>query len=198
MALRFVALLLTLTASLVAQAKAYNFKELSVKDYTEMEALVRKEIGTNTIDDVEREPKIREGLRLVLSRRNTDGKRTSLMTNLQGQLPETYFMLSIQKITEKAIADLKDTKKPEIERATAYVILENMMSEFASRGRDYISNFELIAKADIEIDESLGTYRRLAGMSNNVSPSETAEAYIKQIKSKLKTASASDSPDLED
>lgn len=198
MAFKGTVLVMTFLLSLSADAKTYNYQELSVKDFTEMEQLIRKALGQNTIDDVEREPKVREGLKIVLSRRNTDGKRTALFTSLQRQLPEPFFMLSIQKVAEQAIANMKSKKASNLERTTSYVILENILSELAPRTQDYLGTIEMIAKADIEIDESLGTYRRLAGMSHNVSPSEIAQAQVDKLEKENRNNKVANSPDLED
>jgi hypothetical protein len=191
-------LALTLLLAVAAQAKTYNFQELSVKDYTEMNQLIRGALGKNTIDDVEREPKVRAGLKIVLSRRNTDGKRSALFTSLQGQLPEPFFMLSIQKIAEEAVATMKSKSASNMDKTTAYVVLENLLSELSPRVSDYKSTFEMIAKADLVIDEELGTFCRLAGMSNNASPSAIAEAVIEKLDKEDSKNKIAKNPDLED
>lgn len=165
-------------ASAVQAKTSYNFKELSLKDYEEMQLLVQKTAGYNVIDDNEREPKVREALQIVLSKPNNDGKRTALFTHLQGQLPEAFFQLSLQKVAESSINTLKENSNTNVTRATAYLCLENLLAEIRPRSENHRSLLKLISDAKIEIPESLESYRKLEGMTNNISPSDIAKNFL--------------------
>lgn len=177
------AVLGSLFASSLAMAsnnKEYTFKELALKDFRQMEALVYSKSGPNLINDDEREPKVREALKLVLSRRNIDGKRGQLVTSLQGQLPEAFFLLSLQKITEEAIQNMKSESLPLVNKTTANIILENIVAELKPRGSDYRSIINLIKEAKIELSNELRTYRKLESMNADISPSELAKIALKE------------------
>lgn len=162
------------------QFKEYTFKELSLFDYAQMDKLVRQTLGRNTLDDVEREPKIRQALKIVLSRHNTDGKRTALFISLQAQLPEAFFISSLKTIAEGAISILNDEKQSNVTRATAFLMLENMLSEVQPHAKDFSDILVVIRDAKVEISDSLRSYRRLEGMDTNQSPSELAANILEK------------------
>lgn len=191
----------------VTQASNYTFKDLAMNDYEDMEKLIRQTSGANVIDDDEREPKVRDALKMVMSRRNTDGKRTALFTQLQGQLPETFFALAVHKVAETAIAEMKESTNSNVRKATGFITLENLLSEIQPRVSDYRSTIELIKNAEIEVTDGLRSYRRLEGMDNNESPSSIAKSILDKNKDtdkekeldkseKVKKAVATISPDF--
>ena len=158
-----------------------TFKDLATKDYTAMEKLIRQKMGPDVIDDFEREPKVREALKLVLSRRNTDGKRTAMFLQLQGLVPDVYFALSLQKISDEALSLLKSASNnpaDDLQKATGLVVLENLMAETRPKLNDFRSTFEVIRDAKIELSEDLKRISKLEGMSENVSPSVLAKRLL--------------------
>ncbi len=162
----------------VAQASTYSYKDLALKDYREMDILLLKASGTNIIDDVEREPKVREAIEILLSRRNSDGKRSALFGQLQVQLPEAFFLLSVQKVAEAAIADFK-SQSTNLSKATDYIILENLLSEIKPSASKYKATLEAIRNENLEISDSFKSYARLEGMNIQESPSQMAENILK-------------------
>lgn len=189
------------TSALAAKSKSvpskeYTFKELSLYDYAQMDKLVRRTMGANTIDDNEREPKIRQALKIVLSRHNTDGKRTALFIGLQTQLPEPFFISSLKTIAEGAIVILNDERQSNITRATAFLILENMLAEIQPHAKDFSDILVTIRDAKVEVNDSLRSYRRLEGMDTNQSPSELAANILKKSDHSENQAVAQANPDL--
>lgn len=186
--------------AMTAQAFEHNFKQLALKDYEDMQILVQKELGMNILNDSEREPKVRAALELVLSRRNTDGKRGALFRSLQAQLPENFFALSLKRIAQKAVDIVNSNSESNMSKATALVVIENLLAEVRPQANVFEDALNEIASANIKINDNLRSFRRLEGMDTNESPSQMAKSILKEKETSNmdKALAKSDLPDLVD
>jgi hypothetical protein len=195
-----------------AQAEILRLKynELQIKDYDEMKKMVEtqiqkaKEITIQSQEEGDAESgdqmaidELTKALKLIFSRPDKDNMVAKLAPGIKKELVNyNAYTDALNGIATDAIASLEMDKLPVVYRATAIFVLENLMSEIRPElvdSKDMLSIVKKIKKANIEISKDVRNHRKLTGMYNTTSPSETAEkiiAKVKKRKAKLKKKKA--------
>lgn len=182
-----------------AEAAFFRYNELMIKDYDEMQKLVQTFIKKarkaseqeDEAGDAEAVEQLREGLKLILSRPDSDNMVAKLVPEIRRELVNYgKFEEVVKYLVNDALEPLKSKNSTVSVRSTCLVILTNMLAEIkpeAAHGNAELkSAIQTIADADIEIADDVKKDRRLRGMFKTVSPSDEAKAILKQIDGKKK------------
>lgn len=179
-----------------AAAKVYDYKQLQSKDYDEMIAIVRTQIKQSKKSAAEDDDSaavfhLKEGLRIVMSRPNTDNLIPKLLPELRKELVqfEAYDGQMVELVDE-AVDRVTDDKASTADRTSALFMLENIMAEIKpelSTNEKYKAVYEKIRDAKIKVPVEVKNDRKVRGMFQSESPSEKAQKILKEItKSKTK------------
>lgn len=191
-------LLLTLFLTFFASpsfAKVYDYKQLQSKDYDEMLGIVRDQIklaqkSVNDDDESAALFHLKEGLRIVMSRPNTDNLIPKLLPEIRKELVQfEAFDDQITELINEAIDRVKDEKATTNGRATALFMLENIMAEIKPEldsNEKYKQAYEKIRDAKIKVPSEAKADRKVRGMFQTESPSEKAKKILDQL-AKTKT-----------
>jgi hypothetical protein len=181
-------LLGTLPLSSTAHAESLEYSRLMILDLDEMRTSVKEKLDEaqmhldeDTTEDAQ--GSLREAIKLILSRPNSDNMVSQLMPDVRGKHREAGgFEESLDEIVTTAIEALTKGKEPASRKSTNVFVLENFMSEFKP---DAISNpkiksvFEKIRDAKIKIPKDVAKDLKLRSMRQvNSSPSAVAEKII--------------------
>lgn len=182
-----------------AEMLRLKYNELQIKDYDEMRKMVdglimkAQEISIASEEEGEVESgdqraidELTKAMSLIFSRPDKDNMVSKLAPGVKKELMNyNAYTDVLNGIATDAIASLEMEKLPAVYRATSVFVLENLMSEIAP---ELLDNSELLAiikkvkKAKIEIAKDVANHRKLTGMYNTVSPSETAEKLLNKVK----------------
>ena len=178
----------------------YDSDQLLMKNSEQVSEIVRKkikkaqDIQTKQEDDDDRgtaaEPEaidqLKDGTRIILSRRDQDGTRATVFTRLRNELNDLNSLDQVlSDLTHEAIDALKNSSTP-VKRQTTYVVLlENLMAELkpeVQSNKNFKKLFEEIRDADIQLSDKVKSEQRLRSMTKVVSPSETAAKIVPKPK----------------
>ncbi len=181
--------------SLSASAAQFKYNELMIKDYDEMNHMVQakvkkaRAVGSNTsdenINDQEAIEQLREALKLIFSRPNSDNMIAKLTPEVRRELSGYgAFNDVISGLAAEALAVVKSEKAPPSQQATGIFLLENMLSEI----RPEIGNneglrrvVEKIRDAKVEISSDVKRDLKLRGMFKAMDPSKLASDILKAM-----------------
>jgi hypothetical protein len=180
-------LILGLLWSCISNAGGYVYSDLRMKDYDEMQSEVRsritsaEQVADADMDDAK--SKLKDALQLILSRPNTDNMVSQLVPNVRTPLRNVdAFEITLNEIATQAIADAKNEKLPPKNAATAFIILENLLSELkpeAKTNGEIGKIFLSIRDARIKVPDRVKSELKLRAMIKDPgSPSEIAEKII--------------------
>ena len=191
-------LLLTLFLTLFTStsfAKVYDYKQLQSKDYDEMIGIIRDQIkqakkSANDDDESAALFHLKEGLRIIMSRPNTDNLIPKLLPEIRKELVQfEAFDDQILELVNEAVDRVQDEKATTTGRATALFMLENIMAEIkpeVGTNEKYKSAYEKIRDAKIKVPKEAKSDRKIRGMFQTESPSEKAKKILEQT-TKTKT-----------
>ena len=188
-------LLLALLTSSVSFAKVYDYKQLQSKDYDEMIAIVREQIkqskkSADADDDSAAIFHLKEALRIIMSRPNSDNLIPKLLPDVRKELAQfEAFDKQLADLADEAVDRVKDEGATDTGRTTALFMLENIMAEMKpelNSTETYKNTYEKIRDAKIKVPENVRADRTVRGMFQSESPSVKAKKILEQI-AKTKT-----------
>ncbi len=184
-----------------------NYSELQILDYDEMLIRVRDHItkAHSKIAGGEFDPEIEEGdpmqdreaveelrnaLKLVLSRPNTDNMVAKLIPEVRKELMNfNAYEDTLSSVTGEALDLFQRGKLPTVYLSTQLFVIENVMSEIqpdARRKAEYREILVKIRDANIKIPSIVTQDRQLRGMHQTSDPSKRA-AHVLDLISKSST-----------
>lgn len=183
---------------LQTSAAMFKYNELMIKDYDEMLKLVQSQVkksrsvGSNTSDDnvndAEAIEHLREALKLMFSRPNSDNMIAKLMPEVRRDLSGySAYEDSISAIAAEAIEVLKNDKAATSQQATATFVLENILSEIrpeAANNDDLRRIIERVKDAKIKTSNDVMKDMKLRGMYKTKNPSDLAKEIWKSLPKK--------------
>ncbi len=189
-----IALLLTILCT-SAWAENYKYNTLMIKDYDEMNSLVQAHIkkarefsdgsGAATSRDGEAIEQLREALKLVFSRPNSDNMVAKITPEVRRELSGfSAFEDTISSITAEALRSAGDKGAPVSQQSTALVVLENVLSEIrpeAQNNADLRRVIERIKDAKLKISDDVKKDRKIRSMFETKNPSEEASKILKNL-----------------
>ena len=170
------------------------FHEVHAKGFESMMKIINPWLKKSTVlrkeefafgGSSEIEYSIRRAFTIALSRTNQDGVVSSLLQHIQSRTStKADFYDTIFVITQKSIKGLRNRRRSPIERATHYIILENINEVLTP----YISTYprarevlESIAQARLIIPDSVHDARYIHALEDkNFSPSVVATFLLKK------------------
>jgi hypothetical protein len=189
--------LVTCVFSAGAFANSYKYRDLLIKDYDEMLAQVQSRIkkaraashpGEEAGDEHETIEQLRDALKLIMSRPNSDNMIAKLTPEVRRELVNySAFEDTISSLAAEAIANVKDTNATVTQRSTSLFILENLLMEIkpeVGTNEDLTRVVRRIADANLKIDKDVAKERKMNTMFKTKNPSEMAEEMIKGLPKK--------------
>jgi len=176
----------------------YNYQELKVKDYEQMRKIINSYIlktqgiasdqtqkrSQSDIDPDEILLELKQALKVVFMRPDTDGLRNSLVLILEPEINiyKPFIEVLGDVVKEEAIPIFKNKKSSVISQAGALYILENAISYSKGYQKPEADKvFKVIKKAKIKIKDALIQHLRLEeGRGQTASPSHVAGQSLKQ------------------
>jgi hypothetical protein len=179
-------------------AAMFKYSELMIKDYDEMNKLVQTQVkksravGSNATDenvnDAEAVEHLREALKLMFSRPNSDNMIAKLMPDVRRELTGySAFEDSVSSITAEALEVIKNEKAATSQQATALFMLDNILSEIrpeAANNDDFRRIVERVKDAKIKIPGDVMKELKLRGMYKSKNPTDTAKDILKGLPKK--------------
>lgn len=184
---------------LQTSAAMFKYNELMIKDYDEMYKMVQtklkasRAVGSNSADenvnDAEAIEHLREAMKLIYSRPNSDNMIAKLMPEVRKELTGySAYEDSISGLTAEALEVIKNEKAATSQQATALFVLENIMSEVrpeAERNDDLRRVVERVAGAKIKVTNDVMKDLKLRGMYKTRNPSDMAKDILKKLPKKV-------------
>lgn len=185
---------------LETSAAMFKYNELMIKDYDEMYKMVQAQVkkaravGSNSSDenvnDAEAIEHLREALKLIYSRPNSDNMIAKLMPDVRRELQGySAYEDSISGLTAEALEVIKNPKAATSQQATALFVLENIMSEVrpeAGSNDDLRRVVERVKDAKIKVSNDVMKDLKLRGMYKTRNPSDMATDILKKLPKKEK------------
>jgi hypothetical protein len=175
-----------------AYAHNYNYSDLMISDYDEMNQQVQVRIrnahkktkgGDDNSGDKEAIGELRDALKLVFSRPNSDNMVSKLTPDLRRELGDfSAFEDTISSIVAESLSQVKDDTNSVAMRSTALFVLENALSEIrpeVSKNEDMRRIVQRVADAKIKISEDVIKDRKLRSMFKTRNPSDFADEILK-------------------
>ncbi len=176
--------------STFAVANNYTYFDLQMKNFEEMRDRVQARLKNAEKAATESTPAaqviLKDALRLILSRPNSDNMASKLVPSVKTLLKnlEIYDPTLTELAKETLQIAKNESGKPEA-RATALIALVNFMSEFKPEmnNNPVIKKIvEQIRDAEIEISDDVRAHMHLRSMLPPPSPSETAKLLLEKKK----------------
>lgn len=173
-----------------SSAKIYDYKQLQSKDYDDMMALVRSQIkeskkSADADDDSAALFHLKEGLRMIMSRPNTDNLIPKLLPELRKELSQLdAYDKQIVELIDESIDRIQDDKNSVTNRTSALFMLENVMAEIKPElktNEKYKISYEKIRDAQLKVPGEVKADRKVRGMFQTESPSEKAKKILEEI-----------------
>ncbi len=171
----------------------FKYNELMIKDYDEMLHMVQgllekaRAVGSNSsdenVDDEQAIEHLREAMKLIYSRPNSDNMIAKLNPEIRRELVGyNAYEKTINSLTLEALGVAMNENAASSQRATAFFMLENILGEI----RPEVSNnaglrkaVETVKKAELEIPDDVRKDMKLRGMFKTRNPSELAAEVLK-------------------
>lgn len=195
-----------LMLSLKAQAKVeYDATGLLLESPDQVTQRIQKKIreaqrlqkkhGANDEGDIVPDPeaveRLRDAMRIALSRPDQDGARGNMFMMVRRELLDLEALDAVLKaLVEEAIRELRTQDGPR-RSATYIVLLENLIAELRQTAEDEPADRKLIERirdAKIEVLNKVKIENLLRPMSIPVSPSKTAEEVLKAMDGSAKSS----------
>jgi hypothetical protein len=189
------------TAILSSSAFAHNYKysDLVIRDYDEMNKEVQLRIrnahkankdGDDSTGDSAAIEELRDALKLIFSRPNSDNMVSKLTPEVRRELSGfSAFEDTISSLAASAIGVIEDKNNTVSQRATAQFILDNLLSEIrpeAAGNEDLKRVVQRIADAKLKISDDVSRELRIRSMFKSENPSDVAAQILKSMPKKDK------------
>jgi hypothetical protein len=173
-------------------APQFKYNELMLKDYDEMNKMVQnllkkaRAVGSNTsdenVDDQEAVAHLREALKLIFTRPNSDNMVAKLAPEVRRELA-TYNAVdrTLMSLANEGLATVLADNVAVTQQASALFMLENMLSEIRPEihnRADLRKVVETIADADVGISSDVKKDMKLRGMFKAIDPSKLAREIL--------------------
>ena len=189
-------LILTLLGA-AASAHNYNYSDLVIRDYDEMNKQVQIRIrnahkankdGEDSEGDGKAIEELRDALKLVFSRPNSDNMVAKLTPEVRRELNGfSSYEDTLSSLAAEALGTVSDKNNTVMQRSTALFLLENLLSEVrpeAGNNEDLLRIVKRISEAKIKIPTDVKQDRKLRSMFKTQNPSETADDILKSLPKK--------------
>jgi hypothetical protein len=195
-------ILTTLTALMImntAEAANYKYNELLIKDYDEMLAMVQSfakkardaagedESGGHDAEAIEQ---LREALKLIYSRPDSDNMVAKLVAEVRRDLiGYSAFEDSISSIAAEALENVQNKNAAVSTQSTSLFILENILGQIhpeIAGNPDLRRVTERIRDAKLKVTDDVIKDRKLRGMFKTRNPSEIATDMLKKFEEEEK------------
>ncbi len=176
----------------------FKYNELMIKDYDEMYEMVQSYLNKakdlagedGTANEDEAISQLRQGLKLIFSRPNSDNMVAKLVPEIRRVLVGfNGFESSVSAIANEAIGYVKNDEAPVSVQSTSLFILDNILAEI----RPEVENnaqmrgiVERVRDARISLSKDVATERKVRGMFSTKSPSDVARDLLKRVDEKTK------------
>ncbi len=184
----FLAFALTALFAHQTQAAQFKYNELMLKDYDEMLQMVNSKLKkARAVEDNDQEAveHLREAVKLILSRPDSDNMVAKLIPEIRKELTGyNAFDDVLSALAAEEITIVKDKQAAGSVKATSLFVLTNMISLIkpeAVNNNDLRRVLDRIRSADIEITDSVKHDIKLRGMFNTPNPSKTAKEVLKNL-----------------
>lgn len=179
--------------SLNATAHTYKYSELQIRDYDEMSSVVTKHVkaarkmssGDNG-DDQGAQEELREALKLIFSRPNSDNMVAKLTPEVRRELVGmNMYESTIRSLTKEGIDAMKEEDMPVAKQATYLFMIENILSEIkpeSQNNAELRTSIEMIREAKIKLNDDVKKDRKMRSMYPPFDPSEEAGKALDAIK----------------
>ena len=193
-------LIMTIVATPLSQAAQYKYNELVVKDYDEMASQVQKHLKSarkmgkksdaaeEESDDSERQgavEELREALKLIFSRPNSDNMVAKLTPEIRRELGGyNSYEKTIMSLTNEALGAVNSDQLNLISKATYLFMLENIISEIgpeSQTNKDLRAALVKIKNSKVKISDEVKKERKLRSMYPEFNPSEEANKVLLKI-----------------
>jgi hypothetical protein len=168
-------------------AAQFKYNELMLKDYDEMLNMVNSQLkkARSNVDDQEAVSHLREAVKLILSRPDSDNMVAKLIPEVRKELiGYNAFENVLSSISAESITLVKDENSANSVQATGIFILENLIALVkpeAVNSYDLRLLLDRIRSADIEVTEGVRKDMKLRGMFKTMNPSEAAKKVLKSL-----------------
>lgn len=201
--MRNLILIVMLLVGFHANALRLKYNELQIKDYDEMSEMVnthirkakglaieKQQAGDIEMGDQMAVDELAKAITLIFARPDKDNMAAKLMPSVKKELMNyNAYDETLSTVASDALVDLGNDKLPVVIRATAIFVLENLMSEIRPQlgdNEEYRNIVSKIAVAKIKVAKDVRNHRKLTGMYETTSPSDTAKKLLKPYKKKKK------------
>ena len=180
----------------LAHAHNYKYSDLVIKDYDEMNAQIQDRIkksraaaatnkGDDTSGDREAIDELRDALKLIFSRPNTDNMVAKLTPDVRRELSlYSAFEDTISSLVAEELSIAKDEKNTVSQRSTSLFVLENTLSEIRPEiagNADLRRVVQRIADGKLKIDDDVVKDRKIRSMFKTENPSDLAKTALKSL-----------------
>lgn len=190
-------MLFTVVFSAGAFAHEYKYSDLVIRDYDEMNSQVQSRIhnahkklkdGEDSSGEREAIEELRDALKLIFSRPNSDNMVSKLTPDVRRELGAfSAFEDTLSGLVAEAQSTVKNDSATVSQRSTALFILENILSEIrpeADRNEDLLRIVKRVADAKIKIADDVIKDRKQRSMFKTNNPTELAEEILKALPKK--------------
>lgn len=188
----------TLVFTLLAQAEGHQYKysDLVIRDYDEMNHEVQVRIRNahkatkGKEDGGEREAieELRDALKLIFSRPNSDNMVSKLVPDVRRELSNfSAFEDTLSSLTAECLASVNDENAALSRRSTDLFVLENLLEEIrpeVASNEDLHRIVQRIADAKITVAHDVINDRKIRSMFKTKNPTEIAQDILKSLPKK--------------
>ena len=189
--MRCLTLFISLFLAFPALSASYNSKMLNLKDYSKMKALIQERIKQSR-EKVSKEDAaigidsavehLKESLKIILMRPDTDHVLTSLLLILQNEIMNyRSFFAVFDEVVEEAVNEFQSEEGGPSHKASLIYVLENSITQLKSINKpESAKALKRIANAKLKITREIANYFILEmNRGKPISPSYTARAVLK-------------------
>jgi hypothetical protein len=187
------------TSSAFATGHNYKYSDLLIRDYDEMSKEVQVRIrnahkankdGEDSNGDAAAIEELRDALKLIFSRPNSDNMVAKLTPDVRRELSGfSAFEDTISSLTAESLGIADDKNATVSQRSTALFILDNILSEIRPEiggNEDLRRVVQRIADAHVKIGDDVIKDRKIRSMFKTKNPTEYAEEILKANPKKAK------------
>lgn len=173
-------------------AAQFKYNELILKDYDEMNKMVQiqlkkaRAVGSNTSDenvnDAEAVAHLREALKLIFTRPNSDNMVAKLAPEVRREL-NGYNAVerTLDSLTNEGLAVVTSDNMAVTQQASALFMLENLISEIRPEIKENPAMRKIVKKvadADVGVSREVKKDMKLRGMFKAIDPSKLARDVL--------------------
>jgi hypothetical protein len=195
----FLSLLTLILTGHGAHAHNYKYNDLMIRDYDEMNKQVQARIKkatqiTNKEEggeaDREAIEELRDALKLIFSRPNSDNMVAKLIPEVRRELANmSAYEDSIAAVATEALTAAKNQDATLSHRATSLFILANILSEIRPESEinaDFRRIVQRVADAKIKIADDVAKDLKIRSMYKLQNPSDLAAEILKSLPKETK------------